>query len=542
MKQNPNNDKPTKALVYCRVSSKKQKTGSGLESQEHRCREYAKQRGLDVEAVFPDDVSGGGDFMKRQGMVALLAYLEAQRDKNYVVIFDDLKRFARDTEFHIKLRRELTARGAIVECLNFKFEDTPEGRFIETVFAAHSELEREQNGRQVTQKMRARMEQGFWVFRAPVGYRYIKGARGGKELVFDETLAGIVKEALEGYASGRFDSQTEVQRFLESKPKYPKDRRDGSIYPMTIVRLLNKPIYAGYLECDKWGIPLLKAQHKGIISFADFQKIKKRQKEGVLAPARKNLGDDFALRRFVCCADCNRTLTSCWSKSKTGKMHPYYRCHYKQCPSHGKSIRRAKLEGDFEEVIRGLKPVDQVHGLTKAMFKNVWETRSTQTKHVVKALKEELTTAQNQIDNLLDRIVETTNVSVVNAYENKIATLEQSKLGTLEKIRNTGKRKHTFDDLFELAIEFLLNPWNLWVSGNTTLRRLVLRLAFVERVQYCRERGCLNPKKSLPFKMLEGDNTHENKMVLQEGIEPSTSSLPMKCSTTELLQPRFDYC
>ncbi|MEM6974059.1 MAG: recombinase family protein [Pseudomonadota bacterium] len=34
------------ALIYCRVSDKKQKTeGHGLESQEHRCRAYAEERG-----------------------------------------------------------------------------------------------------------------------------------------------------------------------------------------------------------------------------------------------------------------------------------------------------------------------------------------------------------------------------------------------------------------------------------------------------------------------------------------------------------------
>ena len=88
---------PTKALIYCRVSSTKQAVeGHGLDSQEHRCRDYAAARGYEVEAVFPDDVTGGGDFMKRPGMVALISYLDAQRDrKAYVVIFDDLKRFAR---------------------------------------------------------------------------------------------------------------------------------------------------------------------------------------------------------------------------------------------------------------------------------------------------------------------------------------------------------------------------------------------------------------------------------------------------------------
>ncbi|WP_028792845.1 recombinase family protein [Thalassobaculum salexigens] len=102
-----------KALVYCRVSSKRQsQEGSGLVSQEHRCRQYAEAKGYTVEAVFPDDVSGGGDFMNRPGMVALLAYMDAKPKEQFVVIFDDLKRYARDTEFHLRLRRIMAVRRA----------------------------------------------------------------------------------------------------------------------------------------------------------------------------------------------------------------------------------------------------------------------------------------------------------------------------------------------------------------------------------------------------------------------------------------------
>jgi DNA invertase Pin-like site-specific DNA recombinase len=255
MNNNSNLTVPDAALIYCRVSSKKQEDeGSGLDSQEHRCREKAEQLGCDVEAIFPDTISGGGDFLKRPGMVRLLAHLDSNPHKRYVVIFDDLKRYSRDTEFHLALRREMMKRNAIRICLNFNFEDTPEGKFLETILAATGTLEREQNARQVTQKMRARMEQGFWVNRAPVGYRYEKSARGGKELVFNEPLASIVKEALEGFAAGRFETQAEVQRFLEGQPEYPKDMAGGKIRPMTVARLLKKPIYAGYIESKAWNV------------------------------------------------------------------------------------------------------------------------------------------------------------------------------------------------------------------------------------------------------------------------------------------------
>lgn len=110
------------ALIYCRVSDKKQKTqGHGLESQEHRCRKYAEERGYDVEMVFTDDITGGGDFMKRPAMRALLAFLASEPGQNYTVIFDDLKRFARDTRFHWDLREKLASFGARVECPEFPF-------------------------------------------------------------------------------------------------------------------------------------------------------------------------------------------------------------------------------------------------------------------------------------------------------------------------------------------------------------------------------------------------------------------------------------
>jgi len=164
------------------------------------------------------------------------------------VIFDDHKRFARLTEMHLRLRREFAERGALVHFLNFKTEDTPEGRFVETVFAAQAQLEREQNSRQSRQKTKARLEKGYWTRKAPRGLKYIDAKGGGKILVHDEPIASIVQDALQGYASGRFSTVTEVKRFLERQPQYPKDKANGELHNQTVPRLLRQKLYAGYLE------------------------------------------------------------------------------------------------------------------------------------------------------------------------------------------------------------------------------------------------------------------------------------------------------
>lgn len=151
-----------KAVVYCRVSSLNQvRDGSGLASQEQRCCEYARKLGLEVVRVFTDNRTGEGDFLKRPGMRELLSFVGRRKKEKYVVIFDDLKRIARDTMHHWRLREALASRNALLRCLNHAFDDTPEGRFFETLLAAQGQLEREQQGRQTNQKMQARLESGY---------------------------------------------------------------------------------------------------------------------------------------------------------------------------------------------------------------------------------------------------------------------------------------------------------------------------------------------------------------------------------------------
>jgi len=504
------------ALIYCRVSSTKQRLeGSGLESQEQRCRAYAEDKDYLVEAVFPDDVSGGGDFMNRPGMVALLSYLDAQKGKSYVVIFDDLKRFARDTEFHLKLRREFAKRGARIECLNFRFEDSPEGKFIETVIAAQGELEREQNRRQVVQKMKARIENGFWVFRAPVGYKHVPSPTGGgKVLVPDAVLAPIVREALEGYASGHFASQAEVQRFLESSPQYPKDQKNGFIRPMTITRLLKKVVYAGYVEAPKWGVSVRKGQHEGLISFETFQKIQDNLEGRKRGPAaRADFNEDFPLRGFVDCECCGNSMTAAWSKGKY-KHYAYYRCVTRGCDLNGKSVPRAKMEDGFEEILKGLQPAKSLFELAKVMIRDAWDTRLAMAQGDKDAFRKQQQDINKQIESLLDRIVEAKTASVVSAYEARIDKLERQKIVISERLDHSVPPRGRLEDCIELALTFLSSPWNIYKNGDHVVRQTVLRLAFSEPLQ-CGQNGVYGtPKLSFPFKYLGGVLGSKSEMVL----------------------------
>ena len=518
-----------KAVIYCRVSDKKQKTeGDGLNSQEHRCRQYAAARGYVVEAVFRDDITGGGDFMNRPRMVEMLRFLDKSREE-YVVIFDDLKRFARDTVFHWTLRRRLAAHNATVECLNFKFEDTPEGQFVETIVAAQGELERLQNRRQVIQKMKSRLERGYFVFHAPVGYRYAKIEPHGKILVPNEPLASIVREALEGYAAGRFQMQAEVKRFLESHPEFPRCER-GDVRATKVTFMLKNPTYAGYIEAPHWDITLRKGQHEPLISFETYQTIQDRLNGRALVPRRADISRDFPLRGGVVCGHCATPLTACWSKGRN-TVYPYYLCVNRGCESYGKSIRRDVLEGAFTELVRGLQPSVQLFTVASAMFRDIWNHRLASVETRNKTLKGELAKVEKQMEQFLDRIADTNIPSVITAYENRIRKLEEQKIVLTEKLASDSRPLKSFDESLRTALAFLANPWKLWESERLEHKRTMLKLAFSERLAYVRNEGFRTVNLALPFKALAGFAGDESKMVGRVGLEPTTKRLRVSCST-----------
>jgi len=490
-----------KAIIYCRVSNKKQKhDGDGLHSQEHRCRDYANARGYVIEAVFNDDVSGGGDFMKRPGMVAMLRFLKKRGHEDRVVIFDDLKRFARDTVFHLKLRQELATYNATVECLNFKFEDTPEGQFVETVIAAQGQLERLQNRRQTLQKMKARVERGYCVFAVPMGYRYEKAGSHGRLLVRNEPLASILQEAFEGYASGRFQLQAEVKRFLETQPAFPKTR-GGIVRNQEVTRLLTRPVYAGYVEAPAWGVSLRKGHHEPLISFETFKQIQDRIAGNARTPARKNLDADFPLRGAVVCGHCGTSLTACWAKGKYS-LYPYYFCPKRGCDGYSQTVRRETIEAQFATILRSMQPSENVFAAARAMFKTLWSRRLTFQIESKRTLEAERSAIERQVEQFLDRIADTDVPSIVATYEKRIRVLGERKIVLAERIANCGRALPDFDDALKTPLDFLRNPGNLWDSPRLEDKRAVLKLAFAGRLAYTRNEGFKTPDPSLPFKVL----------------------------------------
>ena len=518
-----------KAVIYCRVSTKRQsEEGDGLDSQETRCREYAKANNLAVAEVFKDIKSGYS--IHRPAMQEMLRFLRQSRREEMTVIIEDISRLARGMRAHMVLRDALDRTGAELRSPNIRFGEDADSEFFEYLMANVASYHRRKNGEQASSRSRARLLNGYYVNPIPPrGYKWIKApSGGGKIIVRNEPLASIITEALEGFASGRFQTKAEVKRFLEQQPEFPRNYR-GEVTHQEVQRILSRVVYAGYIECEARDVSRRMGKHPALVSFETHQKIMQRLQDGAYVPARKNLNEDFPLRGFVACGDCGKPLTACWSKGRN-TAYPYYYCVTKGCESRSKSIRRDVIEGEFKELVKSLQPSKAMFATAVSMFETLWNHRrdwqTARRSHLDARLRE----LDRETDKLVKRIVEVESSTVVSALEQRIKAVDAEKIVVREKAAKVALPKRPFDQALRTALAFLASPCDLWDSERFEHKRALLKLAFAERLQYVRNQGFRTAEIAFPFKALACPQAGSVKLAERVGFEPTWGVRPQPIS------------
>lgn len=492
-------------IIYCRVSSQKQvDEGHGIDSQELRCRTYAKLKGYEVIGVVKEEAVSGNDPDRMKEVFDILDELPAGIE--VVVVVDDIKRFSRDVRLHFDLKDQITERGARLESPSFNFEATPEGEFIETIIAAQAQLERKQNRRQVINRMKSRLELGYWCFPDTLpGLKYVKEPLHGKVMRKDEPWASIITEMLEGYAKGRFPNQEDIRQFLQTKQIFGK-RTIGKNYPR---RLLDRSLfYAGYIEYKTWDVTQRKGHHDNLISFETHLKIQERLKGGLRTVARKDIKADFPLRGFVVCDLCNIKLTAQWPTGNGGK-YAYYWCRNKDCTMYGRTITKSKIEGELEVIIKDLKVSKKIIALSQANLVKKWEEKMKDVVGRYQSLQQDIASNEKLIRDLADRAATSISTTAVQTYEQRIEELENTNLALKEKSKDFKPDNFSFRTATAIVADFLQNPMEQWQKPDLKSKHRVLQVCFKAPLRYHKETGFRTTDFSLTYAFISGKQIPE---------------------------------
>lgn len=144
-------------IGYARVSSEEQNTARQLDSFEH----YSEK----IKKVFIDKMSGKDT--KRPELQAMLNYVR----EGDVVVVSDFSRLARSTRDMLQIVQELSEKGVGLISLKESVDtETPQGRFMLTIFAALAELERETILQRQREGIAIAKQQGKYKGRKPLPF------------------------------------------------------------------------------------------------------------------------------------------------------------------------------------------------------------------------------------------------------------------------------------------------------------------------------------------------------------------------------------
>ena len=181
---------------------------------------------------------------------------------------------------------------------------------------------------------------------------------------------------------------------------------------------------------------MIPAKHAPLISFATYKTVLERLKGTAYAPARKDINEDFPLRGFITCACCEKPLTASWSKGRNRK-YPYYMCFTKGCTEYRKSIKRDTLEGDFEVLLKELRPAANLFTMAFEMFRDLWEAKEQSVEQDKLAIQKQITQIDRKSNQLVDRLVDADSQPLITAYESRLKEMETQKLFLTEKLAET---------------------------------------------------------------------------------------------------------
>ena len=340
-----------KGIIYYRVSTEDQaQNGVSLEQQKKACLEYALNHDIEITKLFHDD-GVSAKTVNRKGLQDLLSYCAKNHKNIDSVIVYKIDRLSRNVKDYATILMAL-------EELQIKFisatetvDKTPSGKLIGTIMASFAQFDNDVRSERVSSCMLEKIKQGIWCYKAPLGYLNSRDEHNRAIITLDKPRAEIIKMAFTKFATGVYKMEDIRQLMIRAGFKSWKNKE---LSAQTVFKILSEKFYIGIMTVNGQEY---KGTHEVFIDehvFYQCQKLIKKSNKGDNISA-KRVNETFPLRHFVLCPSCNRPLTACMSKSKSGKKYPFYKCYNKEC--HGlKSISKDKLEDEFLYYLRKITP------------------------------------------------------------------------------------------------------------------------------------------------------------------------------------------
>lgn len=186
--------KAVDVLGYARVSTEEQVVGGvSLDSQRKRIEEYAAASGLKLVDLILDEGVSGKSADNRPGLQAALKRLDSGEAQGLVVL--KLDRLSRSTRDVLDLVDRFASRGWGLHSIMEQIDtETANGRFVLTILAGLSQMEREQVSERTRLALAHKKAKGERIGSVPYGWQLAKDQRLLEENPSEQGIIRLVSE------------------------------------------------------------------------------------------------------------------------------------------------------------------------------------------------------------------------------------------------------------------------------------------------------------------------------------------------------------
>ena len=378
---------------------------------------------------------------------------------------------------------------------------------MEGIFALVAEFDNDVRAERSSKGMRQKLENGFWTFPPPLGYRADRDSQRNKIIIFDPKSAAHVRWAFERFSTGLYTRQ---QVLREATARGLRTKKGKRVSAQTFEQTLRKPVYAGRIVA--WGIDV-RGRHEAIVDGQVFEKVQMvlNGRRPTLTPRPRN-NEDFPLRNFVRCGECGEPLTGSWSTGRT-KRYAYYHCQ-DSCTR----VSKDDFEAEFIELLKILQPQAQYVAWFREVVLAVLRKKQGDTIETQAALERKLSELRSNRDKLETAFIYQKAIDLETYQRMKPALLSEITLAEME-LREASLETIDAENIIEFALDVLINASNLWKTASLDLKQRLQQVLFPEGMEYT-DGGYRTTATCMLFNGLEVYESEKEELVALPGIEP----------------------
>ena len=536
-----------KAFVYVRVSDESQVEGASLDVQEKACRDFAThQLNADVVGFYREE-GESAKTAKRTMLNKLLVDAHKRRGEIDYVVFYDMTRASRDVKSYMEvIKAQFSKLGIKVRSVcEPAINETPMGRFMETLMVAQAQLENEIKGVKVRDSMSARVAQGYWATQPPLGFKIgvvmpdgrLVDSVGRKErikhpkvLIPDTTILPGDSESVSEKIAKLFYRFAEGDISLIKLHKMATEMglksQDGNkpISYNSFRHILEHPVYAGYSKPGKLLKEPIRLRFDGLVDKDTFDRVQVLLNAGKQEPKLRNK-ELYPLDGTILCERCGWPLHGDAPGDGSKKHHPRYYCRGGVKRGHGyESTKASDIHEVFDEFLQQVVPTEG----TMKLFKEVLKRTAVKRLGDINAELSTISRTECAINDKKQRALDSFLEGKISQEEKDSYTknLDDRRLELKERRMAVEKQQMLNEATIEYVCNLMDKPAKLWRDADLDTKRAFQRMLFPNglhidiKTKKCRTED-LSPLYSVIRTKKEPEGPQNTDMVTSAGVEPA---------------------